>query len=271
MHCSNLILFFAFALNSVVLNAQPDLRLDSLFLFRSLPLHAQSLYTDGKNQIYVITNKNEIILLNPVGEIVQKYSNNYLGTPQFIYFQNPLQVLLFYPDFQTLVTLDRSLTELNRILLVSYGLYHVNTIGYSPDKSIWYLDETSGRIKKINQSGNIELDIAVSPLSGSKKLREIRARKNEILFVSDLNEYTLMNSFGVILFSKKNEGNLIDWNEKDFLFFDSLAQKIIYWNENEVENFPLPGNLTSLNKIGLISDGLTGINQSGEVLVYHYK
>lgn len=271
MHFCKVILLISFLSNSVVLNAQPDLRLDSLFLFRSLPLHAQSLYTDGKNQIYIITDKNEIVLINSIGEIVQKYSNNYLGIPQFIYFQNPLQVLLFYPDFQTLVILDRSLTELNRILLVSYGLYHLNTIGYSPDKSIWYLDETSGRIKKINQSGNIELDIAISPLSGSKKLRDIRARKNEILFISDQNEYTLMNSFGVILFSKKNDGNLIDWNEKDFLFFDPLAQKIIHWNENLVENFVLPVTIASLNALGLISDGMVGLNTSGEVLVYHYR
>ncbi|MEO5582310.1 MAG: hypothetical protein ABIR66_06440 [Saprospiraceae bacterium] len=271
MPCCKRILLLIVVLSEGVLNAQPILRVDSLLLFKSLPLHAQSLYSDGKDQVYIITDKNEIILMNPLGEIKQKYSNNYLGLPQFIYFQNPLQVLLFYPDFQTLVILDRSLNELNRILLISYGLYHVNTIGYSPDKSIWYLDETSGRIKKINQSGNIELDIAVSPLAGSKKLRDIRARKNEILFISDQNEYTLMNSFGVILFSKKNEGNLIDWNEKDFIFFDPMAQKIIYWNEYHVENFSLPVTLTSLVSLGLISDGLAGINRSGDVLIYHFR
>lgn len=265
------ILAFFFFIRLVHSYSQQFQRVDSLFLFRTVSLNAQSVYTDGKNQIYILSKENDIILINPLGEIVNKYSNNYLGKPQFVYFQNPLQLLLFYPDFQTLIILDRSLNELNRTELNAYNIPRVNTIGYTPDKAIWYYEESSGRVKKINKAGMTEVEVRIPSIHRGQDMEEIRAQDNEILFFDRSGEVTILDAFGKAKFTRKLVGNLVDWDGSRFYAFDPFTQKICLSAEDRIESFKLPSNPVAFTAIALISDGLVGVNESGEVMVFHFN
>lgn len=264
---------WAFIFFTIVLkgSGQQSLSFDSLFLFRTVSWNAQSVYTDGKNQIYVLSKENDVILINALGEMVNKYTNDYLGRPQFVYFQNPLQLLLFYPDFQTLIILDRSLNELKRVELNSYNIPRVTTIGYAPDKAIWYYDEASGRVKKINQSGVTEVEVKIPSIQNGQDIVEIRMEDNEILFLNRPGEITILDAFGKAKFTRKLAGNLVEWDGLNFYTFDPLTQKISHCMVDRTDSFMLPSNPTGLTSIALISDGLVGVNESGEVLIFHYN
>jgi hypothetical protein len=261
-------IFFAILLK---VYGQQSYTFDSLFLFRTVSWNAQSIYTDSKNQIYILSKENDIIQINTLGEIVNQYSNNYLGRPQFVYFQNPLQLLLFYPDFQTLVILDRSLNELKRVEINSYNIPRVNTIGYAPDKAIWYYDESSGRVKKINQSGITEVEVKIPAIHNGRDIMEIRTQDNEILFFNRSGEFTVMDAFGKIKFTKKLIGNLFEKDGISYATFDPITQKIFRSTDDHTDSFKLPSDPAGLTSIGLISDGLIGVNESGDVLIFHYN
>ena len=258
-------------ISSLDIYSQNVWRMDSLFLFRSIPLDAQSVYSDAKNQIYILTNKNEVILINPIGEIINTYSNNYLGKPQFIYIQNPLQVILFYPDFQTLVFLDKSLNELNKIKLNSYPIPRVNTIGYSPDKSIWYFDDATGRVKKMNQQRAIEVDVMVPELQNGNRIIQILAQKNEILILENQGKVYRIDLFGKLISTNQIKGDLLDWSDSILLFVDIGEQKINRMDDNQFDQYSLPDPLTGMRSVAIILSGIVGINDKGDVSIFHYQ
>lgn len=76
---------------------------------------------DKLHQIYVITPDNNIIKYDENGDILYRYTNNYLGAPSLIDASNPIQILVYYPGLQTIVTLDVTLNEISRTNLVSFG------------------------------------------------------------------------------------------------------------------------------------------------------
>ena len=136
--------FFAFLLLPVI-------------LFGQLLLSEKSLYftTDGLANLYSINNKYEIIKYNAKGLENFRYSNTRLDAPEFIDATDPFNILVFYPDYQTVILLDRTMTETAVLNLIDFDYFNVNAVAVSSDNKLWIYDELNFRLKKIDRNGEV--------------------------------------------------------------------------------------------------------------------
>lgn len=126
---------------------------DTLQLLLDLPVKAFCALTDNLSNVYLITPDNAIEKYGPDGRLLTRYSNNRLGRATMLDVSNPLKVLVWYPDFRMAVFLDRSLTLLGELNLISAGYPEVRTIGASQDGNLWLYDEVNFRLVKITTDG----------------------------------------------------------------------------------------------------------------------
>jgi hypothetical protein len=114
---------------------------------------------DNLDNVYVITNTNQLKKYGPAGDSVAVYNNvKNFGKATAIDVSNPLKVLLYYKDFATIVVLDRLFQIRNIIDLRQQNIFEVNAIGQSYDNNIWLYDESDSKLKKIDESGKVLLE-----------------------------------------------------------------------------------------------------------------
>ena len=144
---SLLVLMFWHLSFSEVIAQQPPLRFSPQF---SIPVSVREVVSDHLQNIYAITELNEIIKYNKNGQFLFNFNDYTQGTLSHLDASNPLNLLLFYEDFQTLMILDRTLTEQTRINLSALDIPVVTAVGWSRDNQIWVYDDLNFKLKKIS-------------------------------------------------------------------------------------------------------------------------
>lgn len=119
------------------------------------PEGIQRIALDELGQLYVVTQRNDLLQYRADGSAGFHYNNNTLGTLGLVDATNPFTILLYYPDFQTIVLLDRTLNEKTRIRLSELNLLDVQVVALSNDNFIWLYDAADAQLKKLDQEGNI--------------------------------------------------------------------------------------------------------------------
>ncbi|GIV35021.1 MAG: hypothetical protein KatS3mg031_2556 [Chitinophagales bacterium] len=119
-------------------------------LVSSLPMKGALLSSDKLQNAYVITERHDIVKISPVGKIL--FSNNIksLGPVGSISTSNPLKILVYYPEFATIVLLDNTLSQTSRVNLMELGAPLVSAACLALDNNIWIYDQTSYKLKKID-------------------------------------------------------------------------------------------------------------------------
>jgi hypothetical protein len=112
---------------------------------------------DGLGNLYYSNETNEVYKLDPEGRRLGYYSNNQLGAVGAIDATSPLKLLIYYPDFDTGVILDRWMHETSRFNTIDFGLGEVETVALSRDGFIWVFDDIEQRLKQVDQLGNVML------------------------------------------------------------------------------------------------------------------
>ena len=131
---------------------------DSTLLLK--PLHSivgrfSNLTLDNMGNILLVSTDNELIKYNIHFDSVAAYKNLSAGNLTVIDAGNPLQILLYYSEQNTMILLDRQLNLINTIDLNSAGIYKVSAIARSYDNNYWLFDEWSNTIKKIDNNGTV--------------------------------------------------------------------------------------------------------------------
>ena len=126
---------------------------DTLRLVQTLPFSATNAAVDNLSNVYLITPGNAIEKYAPDGRRLARYTNNRLGKASLLDVSNPLKVLVWYADFRIAVFLDRSLTELGELNLITAGYPEVRTVAAAQDGNMWLYDEVNFRLVKITPSG----------------------------------------------------------------------------------------------------------------------
>lgn len=126
---------------------------DTLRLRQTLPVRATFAVTDNLSNVYLITPENAIEKYAPDGRRLARYSNNRLGNPTWLDVSNPLKVLVWYADFRVALFLDRSLTELGNLNLITAGYPEVRAVASAQDGNMWLYDEVNFRLVKITPEG----------------------------------------------------------------------------------------------------------------------
>ncbi|HWB24966.1 MAG TPA: hypothetical protein VG738_05780 [Chitinophagaceae bacterium] len=155
-----ILLVSATLLSSIVTLAATDTTLQ-LTQVKTINGDYASFYVDNLNNIYLVNHNNQ----------VKKLDNNYDSVAVFndtrrygdIYsldVSNPLKIIVYYRDFNTILILDRFLNVRNTIDLRKSGILQAKAVAQSYDNNYWIFDELDNKIKKIDDNGNILLESA---------------------------------------------------------------------------------------------------------------
>ena len=111
---------------------------------------------DFMGSIYAISNGYSVQKYSADGNRMGNFSFHKYGAITVLDVSNPMQVVAFYKDAARLVFLDFNMEKLSEINLANFPSIKVKTIAAAEDKSgVFFIDENSGSLKKINARGDI--------------------------------------------------------------------------------------------------------------------
>lgn len=150
------ILIIIFAFSSSFVQAQKD---TSFVLSKTITGDFSYFTTDNLDNIYLLTAGNQLKKINSRGDSAGVFNDvKRYGKLYSVDATNPLKLLLYYQDFSTIVILDRFLNIRNAINLRKKNIFNVKTITSSYDNNIWVFDEGDGKLKKVDDNGDILLE-----------------------------------------------------------------------------------------------------------------
>ena len=132
--------------------AQDSLRFQ---LEQTLPISAENFTTDKLQNVYILTPQKEVVKFNAKGQETFRYSNTYLDELPEMDATDPFNLLLYYPDYQTIITLDRTLSETARFELLDLQFFRVPAVAMASDNNIWLYDSEQFKLKKIKNNGEV--------------------------------------------------------------------------------------------------------------------
>lgn len=115
-----------------------------------------NLYVDELNQLYTLKHNNTITKYDKTGQVLFEISDNTLGPISVMDVSNPLQILVFYKNFQIVKIFDRTLTLNSRIDLNRLNLFEIRTVASANDNRIWVFDELNQELLKIDKNGMVQ-------------------------------------------------------------------------------------------------------------------
>lgn len=125
---------------------------------QSLPVFTEKIKnftTDNLGNIYTLTIDNQVVKYSPEGVEQFRYPNRTLGEASLLDATNPFHLLLFFQEYQTVLTLDRTLSVTGQFNLFQLGFQGAKAVGTSSDGMLWVYDETSFILKKIAADGTV--------------------------------------------------------------------------------------------------------------------
>jgi hypothetical protein len=197
---------------------------DSLELLKSFPFKASYITNDQFSNTYVLTHENSLIKYDSTDKKVAVFSSNRLGRATYTDVGNPLKILVWYPDFQTVLLLDRTLGEMGRINFNKIGALATSCVGTAADGNIWAFDEANSQLKKYNLNGQLILESQPLNQLIGKKFSATRIRDNgQLVALTDPETgLCVLNQFGAFEYFEPNiKAHDIEW-QGDWLV---LAQK----------------------------------------------
>lgn len=159
---------------------------DSARLLFTIPCKAVFATADHLSNIYLIAADNSLEKYDSTGVRVAHYSNNRLGKTAYADVSNPLKILLWFADFQTVVILDRTLNEMGQLHLSEAGFPAVRCVALAQDGNIWIYDDAGFRLLKISTTGTVLRESQPMNMVFPRRLAATCIRDNgETVFLSD--------------------------------------------------------------------------------------
>ncbi len=158
------------------------------------PEKIKNFTTDNLGNVYTLTLDNQIVKYNPDGVEQFRYLNKTLGEPSLLDATNPFHLLLFFPQHQTVLTLDRTLTLSGQFNLLQMGFQGAKAVGMASDGQLWVYDEASFLLKKIKADGTVVVQSGDLSLAVGQSLHPVfLVEREQTVFLSD-------PSVGVLVF-----------------------------------------------------------------------
>lgn len=123
-------------------------------LVSSYRTNAGSIAIDNFGNFYAAA-PNSVLKFSNDGSFLYRYEEFKYGKIGMIDVNNPLKTLVFYPDFMTVVMVDRFLAPINTYNFFELGYQNVSAVASSTDGRIWFYDNIEFKLKKIDESGKI--------------------------------------------------------------------------------------------------------------------
>jgi len=109
---------------------------------------------DAIGYLYILDANDQLSKFDTSGHLLYQVVNNNLGQVHSIDAGNPFKTMMFYRDQQTIVLYDKTLSEIQRIHLVDWGLNDVTAVCLSPNNSIWLFDGMNKVLMRMSEKGD---------------------------------------------------------------------------------------------------------------------
>ena len=216
---------------------------DSLRFQRAIQVEATFVTSDHLANTYLISVNNAIEKYDSLGRQMAAFTNKRLGNATFLDASNPLKILVWYPDFQTVLWLDRTLTEMGRLDFTKIDLYSVRCVAMAFDGNIWVFDDAISKAIKLSLDGLILLESPPLNIYFPRRFSATRIRDSgQFVSLNDpssgfcsLDQYaniaTIYSSFRIADFETAGE-----W----LFYVDSTALHFQHLGHIQLFQLPLP-------------------------------
>jgi len=225
--------------------------------------------TDKMGNIYV-SKGNLLTKISPEGKMIGQFSSYDVGPLFSIDTSDPLQVLLFYKDFNQIIFLDSRLNTIgNPIYLDQLDLSSVSAVCKSKEFAVWIYDEYNRKLvhygfspKKILQTINFE-----KFANDMGSIEFIQESGNEIYLKEKDKIVWVFDQFG----GKLNKIEIAfknDFQLRNKMLFYSNNQKIFWYNLQlaELDSLQIEG-FTEFDKARIENDLIYVWNSDSITLV----
>jgi hypothetical protein len=198
---------------------------------------ARDFTIDKLQQVYLITNRNEVIKHDPSGREVFRFNNNFLEDIGKLDPSNPFNLILYYPEFLSVITLDRTMSQTGEFNLSQLNLIRVDALGSTNDNNVWLYDAINFSLKKINSAGQVlKESVNLNLKLGYSGNPNFLIERSNLVFVND-------PKYGILVFSNIGEfDSVLDIKGLDY--FQVLGDQIVYQRGTRLYRY----HLQSLNE-----------------------
>lgn len=153
---------------------------------------------DPMGNCYYLKN-GDLIKTNKEGKEIVRYSRKNIGPPTSFDVSNPLRILLFYAEFATVRVLDNNLIDQSEIDLRPMGFLQPRAMAGSPDQGIWFYEEISGSLVKIdNRLGTVALSVDLNQLLGKRPQPFAMQTSQQWILMQDKAGLVVFDQFGTL-------------------------------------------------------------------------
>ena len=186
--------------SSLLAAAQP---VDSLWLPVYEKASLRYFALDPLQQLLTVGTDDEVIQYTPNGQELFRYHNTVLGDLATVDAADPFNILLFFPEQQTVVLLDRTLSDRAQLDLRTTPVQNATAAARSYDNNLWVYDDFAGRLFKLSSRGEV--------LFTSNDLRLSEGLQHGATHILWQGNQLLLNfpERGVAVFSL--QGRLLEW------------------------------------------------------------
>ncbi len=238
----------------------------ALYPLRTLPGEYRFFTTDKLQQVYAVTPEQTVIKFTAEGQRQFDFNNHTLGKLQRVDATNPFHLLLFYPEFQWVITLDRTLNPIQQYNLFDLDLPEVQAIGMANDNFIWVYDKINFRLKKLDRNGQTvaQSENLARVLPPTFDPTFLLARENRLYLNSPDLGIVVFDNFGQFLRILPVRGLDQLQVRADRLYYRQEGSlQVLLLNNLGEETLPLPASLKAASQIRLEKDILYALMPDG--------
>jgi len=194
-----------------------------------------------------------------------QYKNVSLGKITRVDFQNPLQIVIFYNDFNTVIMLDNQLNEIKKIdfNLLSEAV-NIDAIALSSQNQLWFFDVISSKIGLYNLTNDSFKWISTTL---EHSIKHYNSNYTHFYWLNDKNRFHSISIYGTIeVFDRFPEFDTIQ------LVNNKIA---LYTKENQLFYYEITNNKSSKIKIAekfvtnfFFADGILAIFTQNKLINY---
>ena len=197
--------------------------------------HRDTVLLDALGQLYHWSQSNAVEKFRPANQLAgldtlrYRYENPRFGKLTSIDLTNPIRPLLFYSDAQTVIWLNRNLTEWRRLSLLDLGFTSVDAIAYAPNDGLWLFDPDAQQLVQVDQNGKRVYESAdlSQVFNQPVRARQLLANPQHVVVHTQEGRILLFNAFGAYRTELLRKGSSLQL-VKDKLLFSETGQWQIY-------------------------------------------
>ena len=236
-------------------------------LVKIIPGDIADFTVDNLGNIYLLSPENQLKKLNPAGDSLAVFNDvRRYGKIYSMDVTNPLKILLYYKEFETIVVVDRFLNIINIIDLRNLNIFQAKAFGLAYDNNVWVYDELEAKLKRIGDDGTlIDQTTDIRQVVDSVPDPQVIIDQSGLVYLYD-------TAKGVYVFDHygafKNHLPLLGWKDFNVIEKNILGRNLQYFfrykmGDAEVQVERIPAAYLPSPKITILPGSIFVLKQKG--------